>query len=82
MALSLERQCRNLSETRMLKSSFQPFLHCSYSELLFSPRKVGLTWTRTCLGLSESFLNRPTLGREHLCLLTAFLGWVPKLPDS
>lgn len=52
------------------------------SASVFSPRKVGLTWTRTCLELSESFINRPALGREHLCFSIAFLGWAPKLPDS
>lgn len=49
---------------------------------MLSPRKVGLTRTHTCLELSESFINRPTLGREHLCLPIASLGWVPKLPVS
>lgn len=48
----------------------------------FFPRKVALAWTHTRLELSESFINRPTLGRQHLCLSIAFLGWVPELPDS
>lgn len=49
---------------------------------MFFPRKVALAWTHTRLELSESFINRPTLGRQHLCLSIAFLGWVPELPDS
>lgn len=31
--------------------------------------------------ISESFINRPRLGRAHLRLQSVFLGWAPKLPD-
>lgn len=32
--------------------------------------------------ISESFINRPRLGRVHLRLQSVVLGWAPKLPDS
>lgn len=60
------------------------FPNLNYSELehIFSKESWVDIKSHMSEIISESFINKPGLGRAHLRLQSVFLGWAPKLPDS
>lgn len=59
-----------------------PNRDCSELQHVFSKESWIDTKSHMSGIISKPFINRPRLGRAHLRLLSVFLGWAPRLPDS